>query len=506
MVDEEIYSVCPTVLLGTVDKFAQLPWHGETGALFGRVDRKCSRDSYVAIGVKHAKHPKEGGYPASEIIHVKPFLPPQLIIQDELHLITGPLGTIYGAYETMVDDLSSYEVDGHKIRPKYVASTATIRNAGEQIRTLYGRTSYSQFPPSGLEEGDSFFVRELPLEDYPFREYAGVAASGQSMKTVLLRVYAIILQAVCNMAQKDEWKDFLDPYYTLIGYFNSIRELGGAVRLLQDDVVKRIKRVRNRLQSPRERFLSESSKIEITSRMGTGEIPKLLQRLEDSMDNPKCIDTALATNMIAVGLDVDRLGLMVVTGQPKQTSEYIQSTSRVGRRYPGLVITVYNPYRPRDFSHYENFTGYHAEINRFVEGTTATPFSDRARDRVLHALIITAIRLRFPEMTENAVAERILDMDLESIQSMKDSILERLNIVKPEARKDASQEIDDFITFWKKRAKAPRGHLFYYLGSTKENKRLMNMYGSDNPSDNEKSTLNSMRDVEKSSSMYYWEG
>ena len=506
MIDEEVYSYCPTVLLGTVDKFAQLPWNANTGALFGRVDRKCNWDEYVVNGVKHEKHKKDSSMPQSKITPVKPFLPPQLIIQDELHLITGPLGTIYGAYETMIDELSSYEEKGHKIRPKYVASTATIKNAGEQIRILYGRTEYSQFPPSGLEVGDSFFVRELPLEEYPFRKYVGIAAPGQSMKTVLLRVYAIILQAVCDMAQQEKWKDCIDPYYTLIGYFNSIRELGGAVRLLQDDVVKRIHRIRNRLNSSKERYLAEHRKIEITSRMNTGAIPKLLQKLEAPMGNKDCIDTALATNMIAVGLDVDRLGLMVVTGQPKQTSEYIQSTSRVGRKYPGLVVIVYNPYRPRDFSHYENFTGYHAEINRFVEGTTATPFSERARDRVLHALIITAIRLGYPDMSANDAANKILTLDENEIESVKKCIIERLDIVKPEAKKAAEQEIDDFIDFWRKQAGAAGDHFCYYIANTKKTKRLINMYGNDNISDNEKATLNSMRDVEKSSGMYYWEG
>lgn len=507
MIDEEIYAKCPTVLLGTVDKFAQLPWRGETDAIFGRVDRKCTRDGYVVNGLKHERHKKECGYPASELISVKPFLPPELIIQDELHLITGPLGTIYGAYETMIDELSSYDAGGHRVRPKYISSTATIKNAGEQIKMLYGRERYSQFPPSGFEEGDSFFVNELSLDEYPFRKYIGISAPGSSMKTVLLRVYAIILQAAYDLLKTDEYKDYIDPYYTLIGYFNSIRELGGTVRLLQDDIVKRIRRIKTRLGDPRERYIQYGN-IEITSRMGTGEIPKLLQKLENSVGDKDCIDTALATNMIAVGLDVDRLGLMVVTGQPKQTSEYIQSTSRVGRKYPGLVATIYNPYRPRDFSHYENFMGYHAELNKYVEGTTATPFSERARDRVLCTLIITAIRLAYPEMIENNEAGVIQSLDDEKIEAVKDSILKRLKIVKPEAITAASDEIDEFIAFWKKRAKANGGQLYYYITGKyyKKNNRLMNMYGSDPVSDYEKSTLNSMRDVEKSSSMYYWEG
>lgn len=101
LVDEEIYSKCPTIILSTVDKFARLPWDVKTNTLFGRVDRLCSRDGYVAIGDEHKRHNKTATLPTASLKPVKQFAPPELIIQDELHLITGPLGTIYGAYETM---------------------------------------------------------------------------------------------------------------------------------------------------------------------------------------------------------------------------------------------------------------------------------------------------------------------------------------------------------------------------------------------------------------------
>ena len=218
------------------------------------------------------------------------------------------------------------------------------------------------------------------------------------MKTALLRTYAILLQAGYTYSLQDEYKDVIDPYYTLIGYFNSIRELGGAVRLLQDDIPARINRIKKHYNLKTRRFLNRN--VEITSRMSSLQIPEKLNQLESPYTSRDCLDTAVATNMIAVGMDVDRLGLMVVTGQPKQNSEYIQATSRIGRAHPGLVVTLYNAYRPRDLSHYENFTGYHAQLYRFVEGTTATPFSARARDRVLHALVISAIRLLYPLMAK----------------------------------------------------------------------------------------------------------
>lgn len=500
LVDEEIYAKCPTIILSTVDKFARLPWDVNTNTIFGRVDRLCSRDGYVAIGAEHSRHNRTEELPTSILTPIKPFLPPELIIQDELHLITGPLGTIYGAYETIIEDLCTYSAAGKTIKPKYVVSTATIKNAAEQTKCLYGRKETAQFPPNGFEIGDSFFIREIPVENDPFRRYVGICASGQSVKTALLRVYAIVLQAAYNLSQEEECKDYIDPYYTLVGYYNSIRELGGAVRLLQDDIPDRIQRIKKKYGMSKQRFLNH--KVEITSRMSSYDIPKKLSQLEIPYTSKECLDTAIATNMIAVGMDVDRLGLMVVTGQPKQNSEYIQATSRIGRSFPGLVVTLYNPYRPRDLSHYENFTGYHSQLYRFVEGTTATPFSARARDRVLHALVISAIRLHYPNLANNDGAAAISELTDQQLDEIKALILNRLNIIKPTAKADAEQEIDDFICNWKLLAAQPKG-LKYYVFKTEKYNRLMNSYG-EVCTDFEKATLRSMREVESSANMYYY--
>ena len=498
LVDEEIYAKCPTIILSTVDKFARLPWDVKTNALFGRVDRVCSRDGYVAIGEEHKRHNRTQELPASTLTPIRPFLPPELIIQDELHLITGPLGTVYGAYETIIEDMCTY--GDKRIKPKYVVSTATIKNASEQTRCLYARQSTAQFPPNGFEIGDSFFINEISTKDDPFRKYVGVCAPGQSVKTTLLRMYAIILQTSYQLAQQDEYKNVIDPYYSLVGYYNSIRELGGAVRLLQDDIPKRIYRIKTKYNMDKVRYLNK--KVEITSRMSSYEIPNKLRQLEATCDSKDCLDTAVATNMIAVGMDVDRLGLMVVTGQPKQNSEYIQATSRIGRAFPGLVFTLYNPYRPRDLSHYENFTGYHSQLYRFVEGTTATPFSARARDRVMHALIISAIRLKYPEMASNERAADIAALSDIQMSEIKALILDRLNIVKPEVRLDAENEIDQFIDWWKMLAAQGKPLRYYVYGTDKYN-RLMNYYGQ-SCKDTEKATLSSMREVENAANMFYY--
>lgn len=497
LVDEEIYSKCPTIILSTVDKFARLPWDVNTNALFGRVNRKCSRDGYVAIGAEHGRHNRTETLPTSTLTDIRPFLPPELIIQDELHLITGPLGTVYGAYETIIEDMCTH--DG--IRPKYVVSTATIKNAEEQTRCLYARKNTTQFPPNGFEIGDSFFIREIPVDDNPFRKYVGICAPGQSMKNALLWIYAIILQAAYTYSLQEEYRDVIDPYYTLVGYFNSIRELGGAVRLLQDDIPKRIHRIKRKYGLEKERYLYRNE--EITSRMASFRIPEKLSQLETTFEKKGCLDTAIATNMIAVGMDVDRLGLMAVTGQPKQNSEYIQATSRIGRSHPGLVVTLYNAYRPRDLSHYENFTGYHAQLYRFVEGTTATPFSARARDRVLHALVISAIRLNYPQMANNPDAAAIVSLTDEQIATVRKMIIDRLNIVKPSAIADAEDEINQFIEWWKLRASRTDKPLRYYVVGTDRYNRLMNPYDKPHEED-EKATLQSMREVESSANIFYY--
>ena len=502
VVDEEIYRKCPTVVISTVDKFARLPWDEKTGLIFGSTDRYCERHGYLAIGEKHQKrHNKKGGLKKAEVHNVKQFYPPELIVQDELHLITGPLGTIYGGYETVIEDMCTRYFADKKYKPKYIVSTATIKNAKEQIRCLYGRENYAQFPPSGFDIRDSFFMKEVPLEEKPFRNYCGICAPGQSMKTTVLRVYAILLQTVFALSEKDEYKEYIDPYYTLIGYFNSIRELGGTVRLLQDDIPNRIRRIKKKYGHNSERFINNKYR-EITSRISSYKIAELLEQLTIPWTEKECLHAAVATNMIAVGMDVDRLGLMTVVGQPKQNSEYIQATSRIGRKYPGLVVTIYNPYRPRDLSHYENFKAFHSHLYRYVEGTTATPFSARARDRVLHALVVSILRLRNFELAPNKGASYIDQISDAVIEDTKKIILDRVNTVAPKAYEEVENEMNLFIEDWKRLNEEDK-KLFYYIQNTDKYNRLLNYYGK-YCTPKEKATLNSMREVETASSLFYY--
>ncbi|MFM8322111.1 MAG: DISARM system helicase DrmA, partial [Chloroflexota bacterium] len=411
VVDEEIYRRLPSLLIATVDKFAQMPWKGETQALFGRVSSCCPRHGYRTPDLEDSdSHPAikgmESQFPAVKTQACSPLRPPDLIIQDELHLISGPLGTLVGLYETAVDRLCSWELNGVRVRPKVIASTATIRRAQNQVHNLFLR-DVQIFPPSGLDSGDNFFSQRRPAgPDAPGRLYLGVCAPGTRMKTILIRVYVAYLAAAQKLFK--DYGALADPWMTLIGYFNSMRELGGMRRVTDDAVRTRLRQMDAR--GLVKRYIEPDTTEELTSRKSAVDIPRILDRLEKTFPaqrgEARPYDVVLATNMISVGVDVNRLGLMVVASQPKATSEYIQATSRVGRAFPGVVCTVYNWARPRDLSHYERFEHYHATFYQQVEALSVTPFSPRALDRGLSGVYVAQLRLLEDELNPNDSAGR----------------------------------------------------------------------------------------------------
>jgi hypothetical protein len=376
--------------------------------LFGQVDKHCSRHGYHCPELEDAdQHRAVGAFPKARSVPHNPLRPPDLIIQDELHLISGPLGTLVALYESAVDSLSTWEVDGQFVRPKVVAATATIRRAAQQVEALFMR-SVNVFPPQGLDVADNFFARQRPpSNETPGRRYIGICASGRRLKVALIRVYVAHLAAAQTLY--NTYGKAADPWMTLVGYFNSMNELGGMRRLVEDDVRSRLWRMEQRGLAQRQ----APSLEELTSRKSSTDIPDVLDKLERVFDPtreagaPRPLDVLLATNMISVGVDVKRLGLMVVAGQPKTTAEYIQATSRVGRNAPGLVCIVYNWARPRDLSHYEQFAHYHATFYQQVEALSVTPFAPRALDRGLAALLVSYVRLLGPEFNENSQAGKI---------------------------------------------------------------------------------------------------
>lgn len=437
VVDDDIYSRTPDLVLATVDKLAMIPFKKEAGRLFGFREND-----------------------AKDIYRVQP---PELIIQDELHLISGPLGSMVGLYETMVQTLcNEYETEDRKlfpksiadfIPPKIIASTATISRAKEQIKSLYAKDNLHIFPSQGLEFGNTWFSKEVKPNDKDFgRKYIGISPSGYpSAQTAIVRCYAIILQEVMNLTANESY-DKLDYYWTLVGYFNSIRELGGTVTLVQADIIERLRSINKRdLNKKWRTFLNP---LELTSRVESSEIPQFLKKLDvqknsDSKSKVYPKDLCLATNMIATGVDIGRFGLMFIHGQPKTTAEYIQASSRVGRENagPGIVFTLFNPNKPRDKSQYEQFQTYHSKIYLSVEPTSVTPFSIVARERALHAVAVGLIRnfsndsLRNKPITENT--------DFDSVTKfVKEIIVDRVEKINSKDALDVANEYDSFIEKW----------------------------------------------------------
>jgi hypothetical protein len=458
-VDEPIYRRLPCFLVATVDKFASLPWTGQVGAFFGRVERGDKDGFYGPCD------PMKGNKLA-----VTRLLPPDLIIQDELHLISGPLGTMVGLYESAIDELCAAEKDGKIVRPKIVASTATVRRAETQIRALFNRSCVEIFPPPGPDRRDSFFAETLPSSERNARLYLGIAAQGRSPKVAMLRVYLALLGAAQQWQNKTKKQTVhsaaADPYLTLLGYFNSLRELGGARRLIEDEVRNRLEGYAGRKRLGEEAGLFDHRKIgyepvELTSRVDTAHVSEAKRRLALPFTDDKRVDVAIATNMISVGLDITRLGLMVVFGQPKSSAEYIQATSRVGRDSdkPGLVVTIFNVHKPRDRSHYERFAAYHETFYRSVEATSVTPFSPRALDKGLAATLVGLVRHGHRPMTPPLGAQQVLTERIKlefAVKALAERAQEHSKGLSKDEKEQLRQKVkdrcSDLLDSWAKEA------------------------------------------------------
>lgn len=489
IIDDELYRNPPTLLFGTVDKFAMMPWDGRIGAFFG-------------IGSNN--------------------MAPELIIQDELHLISGALGTVVGIYETAVDGIC-----GQKgVYSKIIASTATIRRAKEQCSVLYNR-EVVQFPAPGLDAEDSFFARESTI-DYEKgiygRKYIGIMPSGKTKAMTEIRMMAALMQKAYTMDMPDEIKD---KFWTLTVYFNSLKDLGKASTLVDDDVKDFIIRTANRMFTTRRLIVRAD---ELTSRVSTTELNETLDKLEKieySKENMEAKQYAssvlLATNMISVGIDVARLNVMLMVGQPKLTSEYIQASSRVGRSFPGLCFIQYDATKSRDRSHYERFRSYHESFYRFVEPTGATPFSKPARERALHAVLTAMIRQR-EEWKDDKDAQKFDMGNLEkSISEIQEFILSRIKSINARSEnqlkddiEDVRSEMQEFFEKWQElveECNQDGGKIPIYFGRrfmvsppNSEERRLLRQYNSAGR-DTAVDTLTSMRNVDApvTGSVVIWE-
>ena len=447
-VDEDVYRERPTLVVGTIDKFAQIVRRKEINRLFG-------------ISVNK---------------------PPDLVIQDELHLISGPLGTVAGLYEVAIDRMFS----SGKIRPKIIGSTATIRRASEQVSSLFNRQT-AQFPPPCLDAEDSAF--SIVDRELPGRVYVGITTAGRSAKFTLQAVAASLLQSAVGGTDDDSIRD---PYWTLISYFNSLRELGGALVLMQDDVNDSIRLFsQRRSEEPRRPQLIE----ELTSRRTQADVRDMLNRLAIRVESESALDIVLSTNMMSVGVDISRLGVMMVNGQPKGIAEYIQATSRVGRgQVPGLVVAVLNNAKARDRSHYESFPTWHETLYRNVEPTSVTPFASRARDRALHAVLVSLVRHLAPGMLDRPELD---ESAIDVARSLINEIVDRSTTIDPQETAVA-QELHRCLNNWTNRAPISYWQKFTRNSLLQDAERAATLQAMGRNPGDAWPTLNSMRSVEPS--------
>jgi len=462
LIDEEIYEHTPSFIVATIDKFAQVALNYDTSSIFGKKKNQ---------------------------------IPPNLIIQDELHLISGPLGTITGLYEAAFRKLC----ENKGIYPKIIASTATIRNAKEQINALYA-SPYTQFPQQGIDINDSFFAVLSSKDDKPARLYLGCMGIGTSPTTMMIRVMAGLLFGTRYLTQLGYPDKVVDSFWTITGYFNTLRELGGAIVRVVDDIQDRFDYLRSSKFAEKYPLVNGQKRYdkykELTSREKSENIGSIIQNeltepyTSDSSTNP--YDFLLSSNMISVGVDVGRLGSMVVVGQPKTTSEYIQATSRVGRETPGLVVTTYNQSKSRDRSHYEDFRQYHESFYRYVEATSITPFSDRARDRALQALYVILCRNLIESLSEDSFAVNF-SRNMPQLGEVRDYILEYVKRVDPSEYEHVMYDLEEIENEWEE--KSSRRDKLYYRGNKYIDPDNI-LFDPDYYEDSRFRVLNTMRSVE----------
>lgn len=406
-VDETIYKKQPTFLIGTVDKFVQLTWKPEARGLFG-------------IN-------KEGERVVS---------PPQIIVQDELHLISGPLGTLTGLYEVLIEELCIDDRNEEIIRPKIISATATIKEFEEQAKCLFGRTNARLFPSPGIDIDDSFFTKVDTDEEgrpMPGRKYIGVYTSVVKILMAQVMTYSAIMQKVEELPSHER-----DPFWTMLSFYNSLRDLGAGLNLFNSDIPTYIDALVKRENIENRRYIG--APLELTSRKQSSEITQTIEDLnfpyktEDKKSKKKALSACLASNIIEVGVDIDRLSLMGIVGQPKMTAQYIQVSGRVGRKpkeRPGLIVTVYSNKNSRDKSHYEHFNEYHQRLYAQVETTSLTPFSSASIDRGLTAVLIGFLRQRLSWELAQTPDRNIVNQfrhDLRFISFLK-RIDERISLV-----------------------------------------------------------------------------
>jgi len=500
VVDEALYKNPPSLLIATVDKFARFTWEERATSFFGKNINR----------------------------------PPELIIQDELHLISGALGSIVGLYEAGFETV----LLTLGVRVKYIASTATIKSAKEQIKALFAR-DMSIFPPAGLRHNDSYYAKTVALEEKPGRLYIGYMAFGLARVKALEPLAGALLAAPAKLFYNNDL--FTDAWWTQVIYHGNLKGVGNSRTNYQSGVLSYYNKLNesNFLNSLDEeqpglgQSLRETTKYRIhdkypldiegndvlekihdqyypirdltikslTSNQTAQENADIFDALGLHHDSNNSIDVALATNMISVGLDVSRLAVMIVNGQPLTTAEYIQASSRVGRGdVPGMVFANYYKTQARSLSHYENFKSYHTTFYRYVEPSSVTPFTFQVRQRALHATLVAAMRHSGIGLLDNKGAE-----NFDPGQAPVKKVIKRLKIriqnasINKEDVEQTINHIDRLVDEWKSEVERCNDERLNLRYNPTDNaaEALLIPYEDETKVRGMWKTLNSMRNVEK---------
>lgn len=469
VVDEALYENPPSLLIATIDKFSQLAWNDRTGCFFGNAGNR----------------------------------PPELIVQDELHLVASALGSISGIYEAGVETV----LVQRGIFPKIVASTATIRMAENQVKRLYGK-DVAVFPPPGLDCDDSYFAKTVPLSERPGRLYVGYFAPMLNRTKNLAPLAATLLAAPEQLfpAGTQNQEVLLDAWWSQIIYHGSLKGVGNShnalnigVREIFDRLKQELRQTNNQSATPAQLPTRELPKIaQLTSVSSAKDNAKTFAQLELVRTDSECIDVALATNMVSVGLDVSRLALMIINGQPLTTAEYIQASSRVGRSIiPGIVFANFYRDQARSLSHYENFRPYHESFYRFVESTSITPFTHQARKRALHAGLVIAIRYSVSWLRAKESAGNFEPTD-QLVAQVIESYTKRCIRSDPDRADEIRTHIQSLVQEWQQTAQncIEQKRCFQYSARGDDSAVDRLLYNHDDKVKGLWPTLQSMRNVE----------
>ncbi len=428
-VDDDIYLNPPTVLLATADKFVQIAHNHNAKSI------KYSPNFNSINGEQYTIRRMMGfeDEPSSPD-------PPDLVIQDELHLLTGPLGTVAGLFETALDLSWQEACNGHRI--KYVAATATIRGAERDVGLMYGR-DLNVFPPPLLSANDNFFAEERPTDKVTGRLHLGLLAPSGKGITSADQTVASMLQSVGSLHEEGgTHEEHLDPYWTIVMYYNSLRELGAGQSSLTQNIPRWMSSYSRGIDL-REIRLNR----ELTSRRSSNELTQYRSDLNRTLTEGDAVDVLSTSNMFQVGIDIPRLGTMMILGQPRSNSEYIQSSGRVGRgrNSAGIVISVLRGTYPRDQSHYELFRSFHQEFYRHVDMTSITPFAHRALDKAFETTMMMMLRMSFPALSESNGPEQLSSRH--NVRTKANSFMQGFyEVVRKRMEKYESSDIDEGIT------------------------------------------------------------